>query len=145
MFRLDRGAFPATNAPSGLRLGFDLVQVSQVADSLRRFGATYEQRLFTAQELDYAHAGEAVCAERLAARFAAKEAVIKALDLGEAGVSWREIEVRGGCGVRLHGRVAESARRMGIGKLLLSLSHDGDYAGAVVVAMPAAGQDEVCA
>jgi holo-[acyl-carrier protein] synthase len=149
MFRLDRGAFAATNAPSGLRLGFDLVQVSQVADSLRHFGAAYEQRLFTAHELDYAHEGDAVCAERLAARFAAKEAVIKALDLGEAGVSWRDIEVRkqagGGCGVRLHGRAAELAKGMGIDTLLLSLSHDGDYAGAVVAATAATQPDEVCA
>jgi holo-[acyl-carrier protein] synthase len=128
-------------------LGFDLVQVSQVAESIRRFGAAYEQRLFTAGELDYAHEGDAVCAERLAARFAAKEAVIKALNLGEAGVGWREIEVLkradGDCGVLLHGRAAALARGSGAGEILLSLSHDGDYAGAFVAVCPATGEHEV--
>lgn len=120
-----------------MRLGFDLVQVSQVADSIRHFGDAYLHRLFTQGELDYAHRGQGVvCAERLAARLAAKEAVIKALRLAEAGIGWREIEVRklpdGDCDLLLHGRTAELAREMGVTHLLLSLSHDGDYAGAYV-------------
>jgi holo-[acyl-carrier protein] synthase len=149
MFQLDRGALAAPNAPSGLRLGFDLVQVSQVAESIRRFGPAYEQRLYTPHELAYAHEGDAVCAERLAARFAAKEAVIKALDLGACGIAWREIEVcrraDGSCGVHLHGRTAVQARESGAGEILLSLSHDGDYAGAVAAALLVTHQQEVCA
>lgn len=125
--------------PPPMRLGFDLVQVSQVAESIRRFGGAYERRLFTDRELDYAYGGEGVCAERLAARFAAKEAVIKALRLGDAGVAWRDIEVvklaDGSCEVALHGRAAEQASRIGAGPILLSLSHDGDYAGAFVTAL----------
>lgn len=148
MFQLDRGLLQATDAPFGLRLGFDLVQVSQVAESIERFGDAYERRLFTADELAYAHEGQAVRAERLAARFAAKEAVIKALGLGDEAIAWREIEVRkqddGGCCVQLHGRMAEHARRLGVLHIQLSLSHDGDYAGAVVAAM-AGSRQEVCA
>lgn len=119
-----------------MRVGFDLVQVSQVAASMEGFGAAYERRLFTPLELEYAGCGETERAERLAARFAAKEAVIKALRLSNEGVDWRHIEViklaDGDCDVLLHGRAAEIARRMGVERVLLSLSHDGDYAGAFV-------------
>ena len=89
-------------------------------------------------------------AERLAARFAAKEAVIKALRLSNEGVGWREIEViklaDGDCDVLLHGRTAELARRMGVERVLLSLSHEGDYAGAFVsVQMKPDGSDREAA
>jgi holo-[acyl-carrier protein] synthase len=120
-------------------MGFDLAQVSAVAESIHSFGTAFTQRLFTPHELSYARSGSGMCAERLAARFAAKEAVIKALRLGEAGVDWRDIEVvkqaDGDCTVSLHGRAAELAAAMGATQLLLSLSHDGDYAGAVVTAL----------
>jgi holo-[acyl-carrier protein] synthase len=126
--------------PSGARLGFDLVQVSQVVQSVERFGLAFQERLFTRGELAYAQDGHGVSAERLAARFAAKEAVIKALQLSDAGVGWRDIEVLkregGDCELQLHGRVAELAAAMGVDRILLSLSHDGDYAAAVVTAFP---------
>jgi holo-[acyl-carrier protein] synthase len=136
MFRLNPGDAGLARPPLGMRLGFDLVQISQVADSIERFGDAYRQRLFTPGELDYAQRGHGVAAERLAARLAAKEAVIKALALSEAGVGWREIEVRklpeGDCDIVLHGRTAELAAGMGVARILLSLSHDGDYAGAFI-------------
>jgi holo-[acyl-carrier protein] synthase len=123
-------------AGHGARLGFDLALVSAIAESIRRFGRRYTDRLFTSHELDYALSGTGQCAERLAARFAAKEAVIKALNLSEAGIAWRDIEVvkqrDGSCAVVLHGKARRIARRMGARELLLSLSHDGDCAGAVV-------------
>ena len=119
------------NLPPGMRLGFDLVQVSRIAESIEHFGAAFEQRLFTREELAYAHGGTGVAAERLAARFAAKEAVIKALQLSEAGMGWHDIEVRkrddGDCeaadctdasrrslpaGGRPHPAVPESRRRL---------------------------------
>jgi holo-[acyl-carrier protein] synthase len=118
------------------RLGFDLAQVSAIDESLQCFGERFAQRLFTTHELAYADGGRVVRAQRLAARFAAKEAVIKALGLSEAGVDWREIEVvklsGGSCAISLHGRVAQLASAMGAGPVSLSLSHEGDYAGAVV-------------
>jgi holo-[acyl-carrier protein] synthase len=132
--------------PPGVRLGFDLVQVSQVAHSVERFGAAFQERLFTAGELAYAQSGGGVCAERLAARFAAKEAVFKALQLGDAGIGWRDIEVvkreDGDCELQLHGRAAALAAEMGVERLLLSLSHDGDYAGAMVTAFTHSTQPE---
>lgn len=123
-------------ADAPMRLGFDIVHISRIDDSLRHFGEAFERRLFTPDERAYAHDGTGVAAQRLAARFAAKEAVIKALQLSEAGINWREIEVcrqpDGDCSIALHGRVRELAAQKGAGDVLLSLSHDGDYAGAVV-------------
>ena len=116
--------------------GFDLVKISGLVESVQCFGDRFRQRLFTAAELDYADSSESCWAERLAARFAAKEATIKALNLGDAGISWRNIEVcklpDGGCKLVLHGPVREIADRLQIVQMALSLSHDGDYAGAFV-------------
>ncbi len=125
--------------PPGGRIGIDLVQISRIAQSRRRFGRRFEHKLFTQAELDYALASPGLEPERLAARFAAKEAAIKALGLSQAGVSWRELEVvrheTGECELKLHGRAAEVAARSGTTHLLLSLTHDGDYAAAVVAAL----------
>jgi holo-[acyl-carrier protein] synthase len=122
-----------------LRVGFDLVQVSEIASSLHQFGAAFEARLFTVGELEYARSGTGQLAERLAARFAAKEATIKALQLGNRGVSWLDIEVcklpDGDCNLMLHGRVAELASQLRVEQLAVSLSHDGDYAGAFVTVL----------
>ncbi len=120
----------------GARLGFDLARESGIAESIRLFGRRFTDRLFTDREIDYALSGTGQCAERLAARFAAKEAVIKALGLSEAGVGWRDIEVvkqsDGGCQVALHGAARRRADELRVRQVLLSLSHDGDCAGAVV-------------
>lgn len=133
----------STDSSRRVRIGFDLVQISQIEYSIHHFGKNFKSRLFTKDELDYAHNSDCLCAERLAARFAAKEALIKALNLGEAGIAWREIEVvkhrEGDCELRLHGNVAQIAKKTGVIQLALSLSHDGDYAGAmvaVVIATP---------
>jgi holo-[acyl-carrier protein] synthase len=128
-------------AGAGVRLGFDLARISGIAESIRLFGRRFTDRIFTPNELDYALAGSGLCAERLAARFAAKEAVIKALRLSEAGVGLRDIEVvkhaGGACTIALHGEAARIAARMGVQRILVSLSHDGDCAGAVVHALVA--------
>jgi holo-[acyl-carrier protein] synthase len=136
----------ATPALGNARLGFDLARVSGVAESIRLFGRRFTDRLFTSREIDYALSGTGQCAERLAARFAAKEAVIKALGLSEAGVGWRDIEVvrraDGSCAVVLHGAARRAADRVGAGDILLSLSHEGDCAGAVVHVLPPTGEKE---
>jgi holo-[acyl-carrier protein] synthase len=129
------GLRTSTHAPA-LRVGFDLVQISSVAQSLEVFGETYAHRIFTEGELHYARSGSNMVAQRLAARFAAKEAVMKALQLAEAGVGWRDIEVikrtNGDCDIALHGRAADAADAAGAQQIQLSMSHDGDYAGANV-------------
>jgi phosphopantetheine--protein transferase-like protein len=122
-----------------LRTGFDIVQISRISASVARFGQAFTHRLYTLRELAQVSHGDALNHDSLAARFAAKEAVIKALALSEAGVCWRDIEVlkqaAGHCELQLHGCVAAQADQAGCKHWQLSLSHEGDYAGAVVMAL----------
>lgn len=131
------------NAP-GLRtgriqVGIDIVSVTDVAQSLVRFGECYIQRLFTAGESAYCRAATGrAAAARFAARFAAKEAALKALRPEEPWADWRAIEVRrhasGRCDIVLHGALVTLAARAGVQGMALSMSHDADRATAVVVA-----------
>jgi holo-[acyl-carrier protein] synthase len=121
-----------------LLTGVDLVPVSSIRDSLDRFGDRFLCRIYTAGELEYCRSRtEEAELESLAARFAAKEATIKALRASELGIDWRTIEVvrdeRGACGLRLSGAAAGAARAAGIHELSLSMSHAGGYAVAFVV------------
>jgi holo-[acyl-carrier protein] synthase len=117
----------------------DLVHVPRIEESLRDFGSRFTHKLFTDAEIAYAQGSPTEQAARLAARFAAKEASIKALSLSDAGVNWREMEVQrapdGACTLVLHGRALEAARALRISSVLVCLSHDGDYAAAVVAAL----------
>jgi holo-[acyl-carrier protein] synthase len=129
-------AVPAV--PPTLRVGIDLVQISRVTESLEKFGERFLRRVFTDREIAFATDAPCHTAERLAARFAAKEATIKALALAEQPTSWRDIEVRrapsGDCVIQLNGGVGRAAALAGVTELVVSLSHEGDYAAAVVVA-----------
>ncbi len=124
---------------SALRVGIDLVDVAAVAATLdSSLAERYLSRVYTPAEVrDCTDAG-GVNAGRLAARFAAKEAVFKALDVGDRAVPWQAVEVErrqsGRPAVALHGAAAELAREEGIAQLALSLSHEAHYASAVVVA-----------
>src|SRR5258706_5890029 len=117
-----------------IRVGSDLTLVADVAASIERFGDRYLQRLFTEHEL----ATCAGSAERLAARFAAKEAVVKVLRPVGARPAWRSIEVRrapnGACDLHLTGTAARLAGDAGIRSLAVSLTHEAGLAAAVVVA-----------
>ncbi len=128
-----------------LRVGLDLVEIKRIDDSLNHFGARFMARIFSDDEVAYALSGHGQTAQRLAARFAAKEAAIKAFDMGEVGISWRDIEVRrlpsGACQLALHGKAALHAERLGVRDIALSLSHDGGYAAAVVTALVAAPEN----
>jgi holo-[acyl-carrier protein] synthase len=128
-------------AAERLRVGIDLVRVEDVRRSLLTFGEAYLRRLFTADEIAYARARGAsaeVTAERLAARFAAKEATRKALRLDETGVGFSSIEVvrapSGACSLALHREARLAAQRGRLAELSLSMSHEGEYATAVVIA-----------
>ncbi len=124
----------------GLRVGMDMVRVDDVQASLDEFGGRFVEKLFSPAEQADAQAVPAQMAQRLAARFAAKEAAIKAFGLSRAGVSWRELEVRcdarGACRLRLHGAAAALA---GVHEAALSLSHERGYAIALVLDASAAG------
>ncbi len=128
---------------AGLRVGIDTVEIADVEASLRHFGPRYAERIYTRAERRYAESAPAMTAARLAARFAAKEAAIKALNLSEAGVSWCDIEVLrsadGACHLVLHGRAAAWAARGPALQTALSLSHDGTHAVAVLACLPLPG------
>lgn len=121
-----------------VRVGIDLVQVSRITESLERFGDRFLHRVFTEREVEFATAVPERTAERLAARFAAKEATMKAIGLLEEPLSWRDIEVcrgpSGDCTVSLRGTAQRAAGMAGVADLALSMSHEGDYATAVVIA-----------
>jgi holo-[acyl-carrier protein] synthase len=114
-----------------LQVGVDIVEISRVEASLRRFGDRFRRRVYTAGEL--AEVGQSP--PSLAARFAAKEAAIKAL--GSSEVALHEIEVfrldGGRPELRLHGRAAAQADALGVQELALSLAHSREYAVAMVV------------
>jgi len=119
---------------AALAIGVDIIETERVAQSVARFGDRFLKRVFTEQELAY-------CNGRigsLAARWAAKEAVAKALGTGIGDVSWQEIEVVNNnrlCpSVRLHGAATELAAQLGIAGFALSLSHTTEHAVAFVVA-----------
>lgn len=120
-------------------LGVDLVEVRRMRRAVERWKERFLARVFTQAELEY-------CLKRrdpiphLAARFAAKEACLKALGTGlRMGVSWRELEVRREPGqapiMVLSGRSKAIGLARGASQVLLSLTHDGDYALAQAMLM----------
>lgn len=121
-----------------LGLGTDLVAVPRLEAVLSRHRERFLDRVFTpAEQADCL--SRAQPARHLAARLAAKEAAMKALGTGWGlGVRWQDIEVQSGGAVppvlRLSGAARDRADARGIRQALVSLSHDGDYAIAVVVA-----------
>jgi holo-[acyl-carrier protein] synthase len=117
--------------------GIDIAEVPRVAQAIKRFGQRFLTRVFTEGEIRYCDS-KANRIERYAARFAAKEAGMKALGTGWShGVRWRDIEVLRQPGGRptlvFHGRAGEFASRLGVGNIALSLTHTADEAMAQVI------------
>ncbi|HET7121206.1 MAG TPA: holo-ACP synthase [Solirubrobacterales bacterium] len=125
----------------GIRVGLDLVSVERVAESLRGPHRThYLERIYTEREVDDCRGPSGrVEPERLAARFAAKEAAIKALPGAGEEVRLTGIEVvseaDGQVRLELTGRAEELAREAGITSIAVSLTHEGGLAAATVVAV----------
>nr|WP_082725928.1 holo-ACP synthase [Limnochorda pilosa] len=123
-------------------MGVDLIEVARIRAAWNRFGDRFLNRIFAAGERAYA-LSRPDPAESLAARFAAKESVMKALGTGRHGVSWREIEVvrapGGRPGIALSGRTRALARLLGVAAWQLSLSHNREQALAQAIALGEAG------
>lgn len=122
-----------------LTTGVDLIEIDRIERVLARHGDRFLARVFTQAEVLYCHGRP----PELAARFAAKEAVSKALGVGmrmmsRDGIDWRDAEivgdVRGKPLVRLHGRAAKRADELGLTEWAVSLSHTREYAVAFVLA-----------
>lgn len=119
--------------------GVDIVEVARIASMLETHGQRFVERVFTEAEQAYAESGKRRRVERYAARFAAKEAVLKALGTGwRDGIAWTDIEIRlrpsGQPFVVLSGRCAEIAAAAGIDSWQVSLSHTERYAMAGAIA-----------
>lgn len=121
-------------------VGVDIVEIGRIERVLARWGEHFLKRVYTEAERDD-------CQNRapaLAVRFAAKEAVMKALGTGIKGISWREIEVLsnhdGKPLVYLHSGAQQKAAELGLGELAISLSHSREYAIASVIG----GSSEDC-
>lgn len=117
--------------------GIDICEVPRIAQSIARFGDRFLQRVFTEREIRYCES-KANRVERFAARFAAKEAAMKALGTGwNHGVRWRDIEVcrqpGGRPTIMFHGKAAEFFIRLSAAHVALSLSHTSQQAIAQVI------------
>jgi len=117
--------------------GIDIAEVPRIRAALERFGDRFLHRIFTDGEIRYCQS-KANHVERYAARFAAKEAAMKALGTGwNYGIRWRDIEVTRRPGSRpavvFHGKAAEFAAKLGAKNAALSLSHTADQAIAQVI------------
>ena len=117
--------------------GIDIAEVPRIRHSIERFGDRFLRRIFTEGEIRYCDS-KANRVERYAARFAAKEAAMKALGTGWShGVRWRDCEVvrlpGGRPTITFHGKAGEFAARLGVKNAALSLSHTTEQAIAQVI------------
>jgi holo-[acyl-carrier protein] synthase len=120
------------------RVGIDLVSVESVRDSISAHAEHYLRRIYTEREVHDCSTPTGVDPERLAARFAAKEATLKALRPDDVGIPWNTIEVRrhpaGWVDLELTGPAAALAAQAGVTELALSIAHEAGFATAVVIA-----------
>lgn len=118
-----------------LATGVDLIEITRIEDVIARHGKHYLERIYTPAELEYC--GKR--AESLAGRFAAKEAVVKALGCGIGDVTWKEIEILGdeqhAPTLTLRGVAAEKAKALGLTTWSVSISHSQSHSVAFVVAI----------
>jgi holo-[acyl-carrier protein] synthase len=118
-------------------LGLDIAEVDRIGDALTRHGVPMIERLYTSREVAYCESHKNKF-ERYAARFAAKEAAMKALGTGWThGVRWRDIEVTNAPGgkpiLRLEGVARQLADKFGVRNISLSITHSGNLAIAQVI------------
>jgi holo-[acyl-carrier protein] synthase len=120
-----------------LGIGSDLAQVERIRKSIAQYGDRFLNRVYTEQERAYA-SSKANSAERYAARFAAKEAGMKAIGTGlRRGITWKDFEVvneiSGQPTLRLSGVAREISAIMGVERISISLTHTAETAFAVVI------------
>jgi holo-[acyl-carrier protein] synthase len=116
-----------------LSTGIDVIEIERIAQAQERWGDRFLNRIYTERELAYCRGK----VQRLAGRFASKEATSKVLGIGVRHIRWRDIEVlpdmRGKPHVHLHGRAASIAQSMGFSGFDVSITHSRTDAVVVVV------------
>ena len=128
------------SVPEGTtELGIDIIKVDRIAAALTKHGDRFPKRVLTESEQRYVRNRP----PNFAGRWAAKEAVSKVLGLGVRGVGWTEIEIlrlpTGAPSVKLHRRAARRAEQLGMGRIAVSISHEGEYAVAIAFGIRTAG------
>lgn len=118
--------------------GNDIIRISRIQDSIEQVGETFLKRVYTEEEISYCESRRMCKYQSYAARFAAKEAVYKAVaPITSEDITWKDIEVKrninGKPYIQLYGKLEEMVKEKNIDAIDLSLSHDGDYAIATVV------------
>lgn len=118
-------------------IGIDLAEVDRIREAIERHGTRFVERIYTAREIAYAER-KSNRYERYAARFAAKEAAMKAIGTGwKRGVRWRDFEVTnlptGRPTLELHGVAAKIAESLGVRNIALSITHTAQQGMAIVV------------
>lgn len=120
-------------------VGVDAVDMQRIDRLVQAYGERFLRRVYTEKEIEYAFLSTAKLHERLAGRFAVKEAVLKVLGTGKSGgILWKDVETLRGPGgkprVMLHGKAKEYADNLGISAVHVSISHDGKMALGFVIA-----------
>ena len=118
-------------------IGIDLAEVSRIRDAIERHGSKFIDRIYTPGEIEYVER-KANRFERYAARFAAKEAGMKAIGTGwKRGVLWQDFEVvnlpSGQTSLLLHGVAAQIAKRLPVSNIVLSITHTAQQGMAIVI------------
>lgn len=127
------------NSPNqNLKIGTDICSLSRIEKVYSKFGNRFLQKVLTDKEIKYVTSAPKHMISRLAARFAAKEALVKALGTGWYGVGFQEVEIErlhtGEPQVKLHLRAKKRAEKLGLSKFQVSMSHEKEFAVAFVVA-----------
>jgi len=114
-------------------VGTDIIEIARIEQAIKDWGERFLRRVFTHAELEQCRMN----ISSLAARFAGKEAVYKAIGVTNQGIGWKDVEILSGPRaapvVRLHGAALTCAAKLGIEHLAISLSHSREYAIALVV------------
>jgi holo-[acyl-carrier protein] synthase len=120
-------------------IGTDIVECLRIAQMIERHGELFIARVYTAHEIEYCRSRKAAT-QHYAGRWAAKEAILKALGTGWIrGITWRDVEIRNEAGgrpiVSLSGGAREVCEKLGIGQILISISHCRTHATAYALAL----------
>ncbi|MDY6893085.1 MAG: holo-ACP synthase [Chloroflexota bacterium] len=114
-------------------VGVDIIEIERIEQAVSAWQGSFLKRIYTEAELESCHS----VIPSLAARFAAKEATMKALGINSRGLNWRDIEVlsnnNGAPLVQLHGRAYKKAEELGVTGISVSMSHSKQYAVAFVI------------
>lgn len=122
-----------------IKIGTDICKISRIQAVYEKYGEKFLNRILTPSEIKYVISSQKMLISRTAGRFAAKEALSKVLETGLKGVYFKELEIlrepTGKPKIVLHGRAKEKAEEKNLYNFEVSISHEEDFAIAMVVAV----------